>query len=186
MSLYKAEGVREKMNVDVDLKKCVACAACSVACMDQNDTDIPGGEKPLRIIGSLELEKTDKSHLFLWFSKACMHCEHCVPMEKCPGKCFHREPDTGLVILDPSNCVGCALCVRVCTFEAITAFDKDKKMHKCNGCVERVRAGREPACVRSCPKGAILFSETETLPEDLSLKNHPELLSLKQGEEEEE
>lgn len=170
------------MNVDVDLRKCVACAACSVACMDQNDTDIPGGEKPFRLIRSLELTKPDKTQLFLWFSKACMHCDQCLPMEKCPGKCFHRDSDTGLVILEDQNCVGCGLCARLCPFEAVTASGRDKKMHKCNGCVERVRAGREPACVRSCPKGAILFSETEALPEAFSLKSHPELLSLRQGE----
>ena len=31
-----------------DPEKCSACGACALACMDQNDVDIPGGEQPFR------------------------------------------------------------------------------------------------------------------------------------------
>ena len=31
-----------------DSEKCSACGACALACMDQNDIDIPAGEQPFR------------------------------------------------------------------------------------------------------------------------------------------
>ena len=37
----------------------------------------------------------------------------------------------------------------------IQYYDKDGKMEKCDGCIERIREGREPACVRVCFPGAI-------------------------------
>ena len=33
---------------ELDLKKCSACGACAVACMDQNDIDVRKGERPFR------------------------------------------------------------------------------------------------------------------------------------------
>ena len=43
---------------------------------------------------------------------------------------------------------------KVCPKDVIH-FDKDGKMEKCDGCIERIREGREPACVRVCFPGAI-------------------------------
>lgn len=37
-----------------DKEKCSACGACALACMDQNDIDIPAGEQPFRNIFTLE------------------------------------------------------------------------------------------------------------------------------------
>ena len=37
-----------------DSEKCSACGACALACMDQNDIDIPAGEQPFRHTFTLE------------------------------------------------------------------------------------------------------------------------------------
>ena len=37
-----------------DSEKCSACGACALACMDQNDIDIPAGEQPFRNTFTLE------------------------------------------------------------------------------------------------------------------------------------
>ena len=41
-----------------------------------------------------------------------------------------------------------------CPFGA-PSFDGEGKMVKCDGCVERLRRGMVPACVRVCPTGAL-------------------------------
>ena len=53
-----------------DSEKCSACGACALACMDQNDIDIPAGEQPFRHTFTLE-GKTGDLH---FYSVSCMHC----------------------------------------------------------------------------------------------------------------
>ena len=36
-----------------------------------------------------------------------------------------------------------------------------EKVEKCNGCIERIKAGLQPACVHSCPTGALTWRWAE-------------------------
>ena len=38
-------------------------------------------------------------------------------------------------------------------------LDPSGKIQKCDGCIERQRAGKIPACVRVCPTGALYLEE---------------------------
>ena len=44
----------KKKKLYFDKSKCSACGACALACMDQNDVDIPAGEHPFRYTHTLE------------------------------------------------------------------------------------------------------------------------------------
>ena len=50
----------KKYVIDLDLSKCVACGACAVACMDQNDYEVRDGQRPYRNIFDMELEKNNR------------------------------------------------------------------------------------------------------------------------------
>ena len=52
------------------------------------------------------------------------------------------------------GCSHCGKCQEVCPNDAIR-FDADGKMEKCDGCIDRLKEGREPACVRACHVKAI-------------------------------
>ena len=52
-----------------------------------------------------------------------------------------------------------------CPFGAPT-FGPDGKMKKCDGCIDRIRAGLEPACVRGCTFGALQLVDSENNPVD--------------------
>lgn len=36
-------------------------------------------------------------------------------------------------------------------------------MYKCDMCIDRIRAGKNPACVDACPKNAVLYGERNTI-----------------------
>ena len=82
----------------------------------------------------------------------CAHCGICI--KACPVQAIYKDPKTGFVLTDKEKCIGCHACEKVCPKDVIH-FDKDGKMEKCDGCIERIREGREPACVRVCFPGAI-------------------------------
>ena len=53
-----------------DSGKCSACGACALACMDQNDINIPAGEQPFRHTFTME----EKTGALQFYSVSCMHC----------------------------------------------------------------------------------------------------------------
>lgn len=145
-----------------DAEKCCGCGACVVACVDQNDTDIQGGYPSLRRVWAEETEEDGYGSLH-FFSEACHHCRDAPCMAKCPKQCIVRDEETGLVVCDPRMCVGCGACLRACPYH-IPYIDKQRKMHKCNGCTERIHAGLLPACVRICPTKALTLVEERMGP----------------------
>ena len=53
---------------------CVACSACCVACMDQNDIRVQDGALPFRKAFQTEYKENGKVHIG-YFSASCQHCQ---------------------------------------------------------------------------------------------------------------
>lgn len=143
-----------------DESKCVACGTCTVACMDQWDIDVDQ-DVPYRRVVTHEVVK-DKETKIVYASISCMHCKEAVCINTCPKKCFSKDCNTGLVILDNTNCIGCHQCNEACSLRAI-GFRKDGKASKCNGCLERLEFGLRPACEKACQNNAITFQYVEDI-----------------------
>lgn len=135
--------------IKFDPARCVACGACAVACMDQNDVLVQQGQPPLRRTFIAE----DGPHMG-YFSAACEHCEDASCVFACPAGCIAKDPETGFTVYDNTNCIGCRSCAMACPHGAPT-IGVDGKMAKCDGCNERVKTGLLPACVAVCPFDAL-------------------------------
>ncbi len=55
------------------------------------------------------------------------------------------------------------MCVTACPFGHPVLDEERRIVVKCDGCVERVRRGRLPACVEACPTGALLFGKPQDI-----------------------
>lgn len=145
-----------KYEICFEPKKCGACAACAIACMDQNDIDVSIGQSPRRVVFDRELPKTGA---VLYASASCLHCDDAPCALACPLGCITKDPETGFTVYDQESCVGCRSCEDACPHDAVV-FTPEGKINKCDGCVERVKAGMLPACVKSCPTGALSLNRT--------------------------
>lgn len=146
-----------KMIFDLDMDKCVACGACAIACMDQNDTAVDCGEVPNRWVGTLEPVLGEGK--FGYLSVSCMHCADAPCIPACPVCCISKD-ENGLTVFDNTLCIGCRSCAMACPYGA-PHYGDDGKMSKCGGCAQRIKYGYMPACVRVCPTGALIC-----VPED--------------------
>lgn len=151
---------------NLDFDKCVACGACAVACMDQNDIDLKAGDKPFRSVAAVERPGDPKREI-TYISMGCMHCENAPCIAACPVGCLKKN-EMGLTVYDNAACIGCHSCAMACPFGAPT-FRPDGKMAKCDGCMTRLENGLLPACVRVCPTGALTC-----VPEEEYLKQRRE------------
>ena len=140
-----------------DRERCTACCACVMACMDEKNTELEQGERALRQVYTEELFR-DGQVSFRFHSDSCIHCRIPACVSACGKGCLYREEESGLVLYDTAACDGCGRCLEACRMGAIS-LDKSGKIQKCDGCIERQRAGKIPACVRVCPTGALYLEE---------------------------
>jgi len=101
---------------------------------------------------------------------ACMHCTDAGCVRVCPnGSLYHHE--LGFVAYNKDTCTGCGYCIDACPFDVprstrniITGI---AKMDKCTFCttqgLDRVAEGWEPACVKTCPTGALKYGDRNDL-----------------------
>lgn len=79
-----------------DSAKCSACGACALACIDQNDVDVAGGQQPFRHTFTLENKQGDLS----FYSVSCMHCADAPCVTGCPRGCLTKDAETGFTLYD--------------------------------------------------------------------------------------
>lgn len=149
-----------KYQIVFDSAKCVSCGACAVACMDQCDIDTAAGCLPFRTV-TTEETPTAAGTAFSFRSVSCMHCKEAACIAVCPTGCLCKDEEMGFTVYDSALCIACRRCAEACPI-AHPRFDSaDGKMHKCDGCAERVKHGLKPACVKVCPFGALQLLPSE-------------------------
>lgn len=157
----------------IDIKRCIGCMNCSVACKQENnlpneiwwnrvltaggeDIDTPDGDFPCNRIDFLSL--------------ACQHCENPACVKVCPVGATYKDPETGIVCQDYDKCIGCRMCMSACPYTGVRSFNwEEPKYHvdfsigdidvpahqkhvveKCTMCYHRIARGEEPACMDLC------------------------------------
>jgi molybdopterin-containing oxidoreductase family iron-sulfur binding subunit len=162
----------------IDLKRCVGCNACTLACKQEHGT--PAGIHYARVIAREVGTYPDTKRSFL--PVLCNHCDD-PPCEKaCPTGATYVRPD-GIVMIEQKKCIGCRACAVACPYmhrhfvgngmlrnerDSDNPYDtvkfaefKEGTMAKCNLCAHRIDQGMEPACVVTCPTEARIFGDLD-------------------------
>jgi formate dehydrogenase iron-sulfur subunit len=160
----------------IDVSKCIGCKACQTACMEWNDLRDEVGDN----VGIYDNPRdlTEQSWTVMRFSEyenpagdlewlirkdGCMHCEDPGCLKACPSPGAIVQYTNGIVDFHEENCIGCGYCVTGCPFNVPRISKKDNRAYKCTLCSDRVAVGQEPACVKTCPTGAIMFGTKEDM-----------------------
>lgn len=114
-ALKKQPGERRWVMV-IDLRKCVGCHACTVACVAENK--LPPGVVYRPVLEEEWGTYPNVGRRFV--PRPCMQCENppCVPV--CPvGATYTNEE--GIVEMDYERCIGCRYCLTACPYSARTS-----------------------------------------------------------------
>ena len=149
----------------IDLKKCVGCHACAVACKEAHGT--PPGITRSHVKREFEGEYPDATMHIV--PMLCMHCENPPCVEACPTEGATYKREDGIVVVDKEKCIGCHYCFFACPF-GVPQYT-DEGMDKCDCCIGNgVTPGDTPHCVATCPTKALQFGTMEELAEKVSGK----------------
>ncbi len=144
-----------KAAIYVDLKRCIGCDSCSLACKQEFNVEL--GDRWSEIYGAER--GTYPSVGVQVLPMRCQQCGNAKCKEKCDSlgyMAIQRRTD-GIVTVNPALCVGCQKCIPECPYKAMS-FNTQKKnklgtlgvADKCNFCMQRLDQGLLPACVITC------------------------------------
>jgi formate dehydrogenase beta subunit len=160
----------------VDTTTCIGCKACEVACLEWNGYpfhpttfDNTYQTMPDTAWNYWNLirfdERTAEDGTFSWLMRKdqCMHCADPGCLKACPADGAIVQYANGIVDFSQADCIGCQYCVTGCPFDIPKFNPATKKVFKCTLCSDRVSAGLEPACIKSCPTGCLHFGSKEDM-----------------------
>jgi formate dehydrogenase iron-sulfur subunit len=160
----------------IDISKCIGCKACQVACNEWNDIRDEVGHNVGVYDNPADLsadtwtvmrftEHEEESGRLEWLIRkdGCMHCAEPGCLKACPAPGAIVQYSNGIVDFIEEHCIGCGSCVTGCPFNVPRISKQDNKAYKCTLCSDRVGVGLEPACVKTCPTGAITFGSKEDM-----------------------
>ncbi|MBI2917125.1 MAG: 4Fe-4S dicluster domain-containing protein [Chloroflexi bacterium] len=150
----------------IDLKRCIGCRACVVACKAENGTP-PG--MFWREVYQWEYGKYPRVGR-TYLPRPCMHCKEPACLNVCPSGATQKRAD-GIVWVDHDKCIGCRYCINACPYDAryflakirpyypqgFTPYEevmyqrfRTGVVYKCDFCKDRLDQGLNPACVDTC------------------------------------
>ncbi len=145
----------ERLGMLIDLKKCISCQACTVACKVHNK--VPLGRFVNRVL-KVGPEGNFPHLGYYGLPAACMQCTDPPCVDVCPTKASAIAPN-GVIMIDDKKCVGCRYCMAACPYGARVFNEERRVVQKCTFCFERRERGRQPICVQTCVGGARYFGD---------------------------
>ncbi len=154
----------------IDTTLCTGCRGCQVACKQWHD--LPAEEtrntgtyqNPADLSFStyklvrMSEEVIDGRLRWLFFPEQCRHCVE-APCQEVAGdeSAIYKDDATG-AILYTANTKELAAddIIESCPYN-VPRQAKDGTLAKCDLCNDRIHNGEEPACVKTCPTGAMNF-----------------------------
>jgi Fe-S-cluster-containing dehydrogenase component len=173
--LLGREGIKDRRFVMViDLAKCRNARKCISACQSAHHL------RPEQYhINTLQIQEAENTAPY-FMPKPCMHCDNPPCVSVCPVDATFKRAD-GVVLIDNERCIGCRFCMAACPYSArsfnwlepkFAEEDKDKVYNielnipqkkgtitKCLFSSDRIREGKLPYCVSSCPNGVYYFGD---------------------------
>jgi len=162
----------------IDTTLCTACRGCQVACKEWHD--LPADETVNR--GSyqnpadlsfdtyklvrMEDKVIDGQVRWLFFPDQCRHCLE-PPCQETAGdpSAIYTDPATGAVIYTAlTKNLDADEIIESCPYN-IPRKGPNGILAKCDMCLDRVHNGLLPACVKTCPTGAMNFGDRKEMVE---------------------
>ncbi len=189
----------------VDLRKCVGCQTCTIACKQTNNTP---PKVFWRWVADCEVGTfPDVQRVFV--PMGCQHCTDAPCFEVCPTTATYKRSD-GVVDIHYDLCIGCGYCIVACPYlarnivfeqlgyyetglippeTALAHPDRIGVATKCNFCLPRVEAGlakglkpgvhpdASPVCTGSCIANALHFGDFDDPTSAVSKMGRPSATS---------
>jgi tetrathionate reductase subunit B len=146
-----------------DLRKCVGCHACTVAC--NAEWDVPHGLARTRVRSS-PITGTFPAVRTAVVIAQCNHCDRPPCVDACPSGATAQRAD-GIVGVDKDLCIGCGFCLDACPYDARYMNPKTKTVDKCDFCLSRIERGDPPVCVTTCTGHAKYFGDLDDRSSDV-------------------
>jgi molybdopterin-containing oxidoreductase family iron-sulfur binding subunit len=162
----------------IDLKRCIGCYGCQIACKSENGTR--PGTTYARVVKREWGEFPNVKKLSI--PVLCMHCNDPPCVDVCPTGASQKRDEDGVVFIDREACVGCRACMMGCPYGARYFQDETRDyfevgenayeqaaysahergvVEKCDFCRSRLAQGEEPACSANCMCKARIFGDLD-------------------------
>ena len=164
----------------VDTSLCTACRGCQVACKQWNN--LPGtktkqvgtyqnpqdfSSDTWKVVRFADGKKEDGKPYWYFFTDMCRHCiqppcklsidmtvKDAVIQDEATGAVVYTEKTKKMPFKDV-----------LCPYGIPQQNPKTKVLVKCTMCFDRIKNGMIPACVKSCPTGAMVFGDRDKILE---------------------
>lgn len=164
----------------IDVTKCTACRGCQVACKQWNklpatETENWGSHQNPKDLNfstyklvHFEEQVVDGDLKWLFFPEQCRHCieppckmtadiydEEAIIQDEATGAVIFTDKTKALTDFSDGS--------EMCPYNIPRKNEESGIWSKCTMCIDRISNGLQPACVKSCPTGAMNFGDLEDM-----------------------
>ena len=147
---------------------CTGCKTCQVACKETYKLPVNNLYRKVYNYQGGSWKPTEAGHyvpegVFGYFvSLACNHCTNPACVANCPTGAMQKDEETGIVLVNAEDCIGCESCLTGCPYGVRQLNPKTNTIEKCTLCFQRKNDENwVPACVHNCCCGARTFGDLD-------------------------
>lgn len=166
-----------RLGMLIDLRTCIGCHACSVACKAEFEVPLGVFRDTVKYAESGSYPSA-KRH---FIPVLCNHCEDAPCLNACPTAAITRLKD-GQVVINEGDCNVNRYCMAACPYGAIYIDPERNVAQKCTFCDHRTSQGLKPACVEACPTHCRIFGDLDDPHTEIAAKAKRERVSVWKSE----
>ncbi|MDE3156455.1 MAG: polysulfide reductase NrfD [Acidobacteriota bacterium] len=161
----------------IDLRKCIGCHACTIACKSEHQIPIGVNRCWVKTVEKGTFPDTRR----FFFPVLCNQCDEAPCARICPTGALFKRRD-GIVDLHGDSCIGCRACMVACPYDQLFIDPNTHTAEKCNFCANRIENRLEPACVSVCPTQCRIFGDLDDPTSEVAIIARSQAVTVRKPE----